>query len=110
MDDPQVDVSGAVLQKRDRLSYAILSQVSGEYRGEFRDGALVTTLGIRAPFFKRDLNNYCFTTSDTGFVACFGKDDPRTALYATANPNHSTDSRRRGPQPRVPEYETVLAK
>src|SRR3546814_6771738 len=47
MDDPQVDVSGAVLQKRDRLSYAILSQVSGEYRGEFLDGALVTTLGDR---------------------------------------------------------------
>jgi iron complex outermembrane receptor protein len=102
MDDPQSDVTGAVLQKRDRLSYAILSQVSGEYRGEFMDGALVATLGIRAPFFKRDLNNYCFTTSDTGFVDCFGKGDPRNAVYAAANPTVQ------GPQQRVLKYDDVL--
>ena len=102
VNDPQTDVTGAVLQKRDRLSYAILSQVSGEYRGEFLDGSLVTTLGIRAPFFKRDLNNYCFTTSDTGFVDCFGKDDPRNATYQAANPTVQ------GPQQRVLKYDEIL--
>ncbi|SNT16653.1 TonB-dependent receptor [Sphingopyxis indica] len=102
INDPQVDASGAVLQKRDRLSFAILNQVSGEYRGEFFDGGLIATLGIRAPFFKRELNNYCFTTSDTGFVDCFGKDDPRNAVYAAANPDVQ------GPQRRVLKYDDVL--
>lgn len=102
INDPLVDASGAVLNKRDRLSYAILNQVSGEYRGEFFDGGLVATLGLRAPFFKRELNNYCFTTSDSGFVDCFGKDDPRNAVYAAANPNVQ------GPQRRVLKYDDVL--
>lgn len=99
---PDKDASGAVLQKRDRLSYAILNQVSGEYRGEFMDGALVTTLGIRAPFFKRDLNNFCFTTSDTGFVDCFGRGNARNATYATLNPTVQ------GPQQRVLKYDEIL--
>ncbi|MBR2174024.1 TonB-dependent receptor [Sphingopyxis sp.] len=102
IDDPQADVTGGILQKRDRLSYAILHQVSGEYRGEFADGRLVTTLGIRAPFFKRDLNNYCFTTSVTGFLDCFGKDDPRNAVYAGVNPTVQ------GPQQRVLKYDDIL--
>ena len=102
IDDPQVDVTGAVLQKRDRKSLAILNQISGEYRGEFMDEALVVTLGVRAPFFKRDLNNYCFTTSDTGFVDCFGKGDPRNVTYAAANPTVQ------GPQQRVLKYNKIL--
>lgn len=102
VNDPDVDITGAVLQKRDRLSYAMLNQVSGEYRGEFFDGSLVTTLGVRAPFFKRDLNNYCFTTSDSGFVDCFGKGDPRNATYATLNPTVQ------GPQQRVLKYDDIL--
>lgn len=55
------DAAGNVFQKRNRLSYAILNQISAEYRGEFFDDALTVSLGVRAPFFKRDLNNYCYT-------------------------------------------------
>ena len=102
INDPQIDVTGAVLQKRDRQSFAILDQVSGEYRGEFADGKLVVVAGLRAPFFKRDLNNYCFTTSETGFVDCFGRDDPRNAVYAAANPTVQ------GPQQRVLKYDDIL--
>src|SRR5690606_12199404 len=61
VDDPLIGADGNVLQKRDRLSYAILHQVSGEYRGEF--GGLTLTAGFRAPFFKRNLNNFCFASS-----------------------------------------------
>ncbi|HBK14003.1 MAG TPA: TonB-dependent receptor, partial [Erythrobacter sp.] len=35
IDAPLLDVNGNEVNKRDRLSYAILHQVSGEYRGEF---------------------------------------------------------------------------
>ncbi len=55
------DAAGNVLNKRNRLSYAILHQVSGEYRGTFFEDKLDLTLGVRAPFFRRNLSNYCYT-------------------------------------------------
>ena len=58
---PILDAAGNVFQKRNRLSYAILHQISGEYRGQFFEDALKVTLGVRAPFFRRNLNNYCYT-------------------------------------------------
>ncbi|WP_136162018.1 TonB-dependent receptor [Sphingomonas flavalba] len=102
VDDPIADLNGHVLQKRDRLSYAILNQVSGEYRGRFFDGGLIVTAGLRMPFFKRDLNNFCSTTSDTGFVDCFGDNAADAAAYAAANPNFQ------GPQQRVLKYDKPL--
>ena len=106
VNDPLTDASGAVLQKRDRQSYATLTQVAGEYRGEFGD--LTVNAGLRAPFFKRDLNQYCFTTSASGFVDCFGKDDPRNATYAALNPTNSNGTVRQGPQQRVFKYDDIL--
>jgi hypothetical protein len=70
-DNPLKDVNGSIMQKRDRLSRAILNQASAEYSGRFFD-KLTVTLGVRAPFFRRELNQNCYTTSVTGFVDCFG--------------------------------------
>jgi iron complex outermembrane receptor protein len=103
IDVAEADVNGVFLQKRDRRSLAILHQVSGEYSGQFFDSRLRVTAGVRAPFFTRDLNNYCFTTSDSGFVDCFGgPDDPRNATYAAVNPTVQ------GPQQRVLKYDKIL--
>jgi iron complex outermembrane receptor protein len=101
VDIPQADVTGVNLQKRDRLSYAILHQLWAEYRGEFMDGRLVLNAGLRAPFFKRDLNNFCAASSPT-FVECFGRGDPRYATFATLNPTIQ------GPQQRVFKYDALL--
>jgi len=98
---PQADVNGVNLQKRDRLSYAILNQFWAEYRGEFFDDKLVVNAGLRAPFFKRDLNNFCAASSPT-FVECFGRGDPRYATFATLNPTIQ------GPQQRVFKYNALL--
>jgi iron complex outermembrane receptor protein len=102
VNDGLTDVTGSILQKRDRQSYATLHQVSGEYSGSFLDEALRVTLGLRAPFFTRDLTNNCFTTSDSGFVDCFGAGDPRNSAYAAANPSVQ------GPQQRVLKYDDIL--
>jgi hypothetical protein len=75
-------VNGNVMQRRNRLSYAILHQVSGEYRGKF--GGLTVNAGVRVPFFKRNLNQYCFTNR-TGGYACFGTIG-RPATLSAANP------------------------
>jgi len=58
------DANGVALRRRDRMSYAILNQPSVEYRGDFMDDALTLTLGLRAPFFTRELNNRCYQGLD----------------------------------------------
>lgn len=102
VNDPAEDVNGAILQKRDRLSKAILHQVAGEYRGKFLDDTLTVTLGVRAPFFTRDLTNNCFTSSASGFVECFGTDSTIPGTVATLRPTWAA------PQNRVLKYEKVL--
>jgi iron complex outermembrane recepter protein len=74
------------MQKRDRLAYATLNQVSAEYSGKFMDERLMLNLGARLPFFKRDLNQNCYTTSASGNVDCIGTVAAANTAYQTANP------------------------
>lgn len=109
--NPLVAANGQTLQKRDRLSYATLKQLSGEYRGNF--GSLTVNVGVRAPWFTRDLTNYCFTSSSGGFVECFGRDAAVQAAIAAGNPYtfNSTTSAVTGfapPGHRVYKYNRVL--
>lgn len=112
---PLADVNGNILQKRDRLSYAILNQIAGEYRGEFFDEALTVNLGVRAPFFRRNLNNYCATSSAGGFVECFGTNAGGLAAFTTNNPTvtvgsgaSATTAPLQGPQQRILNYHKIL--
>jgi iron complex outermembrane recepter protein len=81
--NPLTDKFGFVVQKRDRKSFAVLHQASAEYRGDF--GPLTVNVGVRAPYFIRNLNNYCFTSSASGFVECTGRDPARDAQIAALN-------------------------
>lgn len=84
INDPLTDAAGNVLQKRDRLSYATLHKVAAEYRGNFLEDKLTVVLGAAMPFFTRDLNQNCFTTSSGGFVDCVPSD--QQAAYTAAKP------------------------
>jgi iron complex outermembrane receptor protein len=84
---PITDVNGNVVEKRNRKSFAILDQFSAEYRGQFLDEKLTVDLGGRLPYFKRKLNNYCFTSSSAGFVDCVAGGDAAQAEYETLFPN-----------------------
>lgn len=84
VNDPLETAQGVPLQKRDRQSYAILNQIAAEYRGEF--GPLTVNVGARLPFFKRDLENFCFTSSASGFVECSGQDAALDQIIASNNP------------------------
>lgn len=75
-------LDGTTFQTRDRKSVALLNQVAGEYRGEFFDEFLTVSLGIRAPFFKRELNQFCNTTSG-GFAYCSAQ--PVASISAANN-------------------------
>jgi iron complex outermembrane recepter protein len=68
---PLQSVDGVDIRQRDRLSIALLNQLSGEYRGQFFDDALTVSAGLRMPFFKRDLENFCYTQAlGSGFATC----------------------------------------
>ncbi|WP_156400362.1 TonB-dependent receptor [Caulobacter sp. Root655] len=51
---------GSILRRRDRVSIATLNQFSAEYRGRFMEDKLLLNVGLRAPFFKRQLHNFCY--------------------------------------------------
>jgi len=52
---------GDILRGRDRFSVALLNQFAAEWRGQFADDRFAANVGVRAPFFKRELNQYCYT-------------------------------------------------
>ena len=92
IDDPVSTSTGFLLEKRDRQSYAVLNQVAAEYRGEF--GPLTVNVGARLPFFKRDLENYCLTSSASGFVECTGGDTALNTQIGALNPTFAPSARR----------------
>ncbi len=114
VDDPVETGNGVVLQKRDRQSYAILHQIAGEYVGSFFDKRLTVNIGARAPFFTRDLENNCFTSSASGFLECSGGDSALDAIIASNNPfvvNPTTGVVISGfspPQKRKLKYDDIL--
>ncbi len=59
---PVLTADGNVLQKRDRLSIAMLNQASLSYSGRYMDERLRLNLGVRAPFFQRDLDQHCYSS------------------------------------------------
>jgi len=65
-----LNADGYALRTRDRQSFAILNQFSLEYRGKFFDDALQVNLGLRAPTFDRDLNQFCLSQRGSTTVLC----------------------------------------
>ncbi|GGB24516.1 TonB-dependent receptor [Sphingomonas metalli] len=83
---PILDAAGNVFQKRNRLSYAILHQLSAEYRGGFFENMFKVTLGVRAPFFRRNLNNFCYTIAGQSNDAyCTSQTAAQVAAFDAAN-------------------------
>lgn len=101
INDPILTADGFVLNKRDRKSVAMLNQISGEYRGSFLDDSLIVLVGARAPFFQRDLNQYCFSAyPGDGYGDCVASAD--SAAYLAANPDSVA------PTSRTLKYNKVL--
>jgi iron complex outermembrane receptor protein len=88
---------GTILRKRDRLSFATLNQIAAEYRGRFMDDKLLINVGLRAPYFKRDLNQYCYMrdtfnaycTTQTPFVVTGTNDGSGVPLVVFPSNNSS---------------------
>jgi iron complex outermembrane receptor protein len=69
--EPLISAAGTVLQNRDRTSIALLNQLSGQYIGKFMADRLRLELGLRSPWFVRDLDQHCYTPlTGGGFPLC----------------------------------------
>jgi iron complex outermembrane receptor protein len=69
--EPLLSAAGSVLQNRDRTSIALLNQLSGQYIGRFFDQRLRVEVGLRSPWFSRDLDQHCYTPlTGAGFPLC----------------------------------------
>ena len=79
--------TGFQLQQRDRTSIALLNQISGQYIGRFFEEALRVEVGVRRPFFKRDLQTFCPIQARDGFAYC--TDEPILARGTVAPPSGS---------------------
>lgn len=112
VNDGLADVNGRILQKRDRLSFAILHKVAVEYNGDFFDDTVHVNAGLSLPFMKRNLTNYCATSSAAGFVECFGDDSAAQAAWLAGNPTQTVSGigtfPTQGPQQRVLNYKKAL--
>lgn len=80
---PVLTSDGRALQGRDRFSEAQLSQFALEYRGQFFEDRLTVALGVRAPIFTRELNQYCFTQVGSSTVRC--TDEPIASTLPNGN-------------------------
>ena len=61
---------GSIYRFRDRFSISELQQFAVEYIGDFFDDSLTVNIGVRAPEFTRQLNQYCFSQNGTSTVRC----------------------------------------
>jgi iron complex outermembrane receptor protein len=75
-----LNASGFQIQQRDRTSVALLNQIAGQWIGKFFEQKLRLEVGIRRPFFKRDLNTHC-PIQTNGFAYC--TDEPILARGTT---------------------------
>jgi iron complex outermembrane recepter protein len=62
---PIMTADGSIMRTRDRHSIAELNQVDVNYIGKFMDDKLHINVGVRDPFFKRDLEQFCYTFNGT---------------------------------------------
>ncbi|UAK23579.1 TonB-dependent receptor [Sphingomonas nostoxanthinifaciens] len=87
IDNPLLDNNGLAIQKRNRLSYAVLNQGFGEYVGHFLEDKLTIDAGVTYKAFTRKLNNFCVTETGGSFVDCF-TDAASQAAFLAASPGY----------------------
>jgi iron complex outermembrane receptor protein len=83
---PVLDAVGFQFQQRDRVSIALLNQISGQYIGRFMDNRLRIEVGLRAPFFRRNLEQRCYTEArgSAGFAYCSSEPVPSATAIVIA--------------------------
>ncbi len=99
---PVLTNDGFQIQQRDRRSIALLNQISGQYIGKFFDDDLRVEIGIRRPFFKRELDQKCYTEArGSGFAYCSSEPESTLRIIGPDDPVPAT-----GPTPYYAPFES----
>jgi iron complex outermembrane receptor protein len=93
---------GSVYRFRDRFSIAELQQFAVEYIGDFLNDSLTVNIGVRAPEFTRQLNQYCFSQNGSSTVRC------TTETPATTLANGNVTFASTGTTQYIPPYKAEL--
>jgi iron complex outermembrane receptor protein len=99
---------GSFLRNRDRFSIAQLNQASLEYRGQFLNDDLNVNVGVRAPFFERELNQYCYSQNGTSFVRCTTETPASTLANGNVTFAGSTTTQFIAPYTKTLKYDDIL--
>ncbi len=85
---PVLDSVGFQFQQRDRKSIAMLNQVAAQYIGRFFEDRLRVEVGLRAPFFRRELDQRCYTEArgSAGFAYCTSEPAASLVIIAPTAP------------------------
>ena len=106
---PKVETAdGNHLRTRDRLSYAILNQVSAEYTLQALNDDLRVTAGVRAPFFKRELNQNCYIVQQFASGTIQSLNSNQYCTSAATIPATVTGTIVRTPYEQTVKYDDVL--
>lgn len=89
---PVLAADGFQLQQRDRKSIALLHQIAGQYIGRFMDDKLRIEVGLRAPFFRRDLETFCPIQAADGFAYCTSEPILARGTVVVVPPNTPNNS------------------
>lgn len=93
---------GSFIRSRDRFSIAQLNQIAVEYIGDFLNDSLTINVGVRAPFFERELNQFCYSQNGSSTVRC------TTETPATTAANGNVTFASTGSTLYIPPYDVTL--
>jgi iron complex outermembrane receptor protein len=68
--DKVATADNSFLRGRDRYSVALLNMGAAEYLGYFLERKVEVRAGVRVPYFKRELNQFCYSQNGTSTVLC----------------------------------------
>ncbi len=105
---PVKTADGADLRGRDRFSIAELNQIAFAYDGKFDDGKFGVSLGVRNPYFRRPLNQYCYTQVSNNAQTCTTQTVVTTLADGTVTFPTSTTANFVKPYSRTLKYDKVL--
>jgi iron complex outermembrane receptor protein len=100
---------GSFVRNRDRFSIAHLDMIAAEYNGKFFDDMFEVRLGVRLPYFRRELNQFCYSpiAPFSTFPVCTTQ-PPVAVVNGVTAPTGATFLKGNGSTLYLPPYASTL--
>lgn len=95
------------LRGRDRKSIARLNMFAAEYNGKFLDDSVDIRLGVRVPYFKRELNQFCYSVLPAGSAVLCTSQPTLTTVNGVTLTNGNVFIKGQGSTQYIPPYRAI---